>query len=92
MRLVLVFLCLGSLISCQSLKEQYRGRSSEIEEYCDAVFFDAGYTSTRPSKALKARCLSQTEDREQLKTGGQPLKPWAAMLLVPLYILLEIGG
>ena len=63
-----VILCL-SLISnfgCQTLKEQYDTRSSDIKEYCLSVAKDAGYKEKHP-KSLMFKCIAQTEDRQQIR-------------------------
>ena len=66
MKIILIFACISSLLGCVSLKEQYESRSGQIKEYCETVFKDAGYKE-KISKRAMAKCLSQTEDREQIK-------------------------
>jgi len=80
-----VILCL-SLISasgCQTLKEQYGNRSSEIKEYCLSVAKDAGYKEKHP-KSLMFKCIAQAEDREQI---GQRLSG-IGLAIIGIYVWL----
>ena len=60
-RLTLLSVCLLSLLGCQTLKEQYKSRSSEIQEYCKSVLKDAGYKKTI-SKKIMSECIFQTDN------------------------------
>ena len=65
-RLFVALLASAHLLGCATLKEQYEGRSQQIQEYCQSVFKDAGYGEKIYKKSM-AECLSKTEDREQIK-------------------------
>lgn len=76
-----------SLLGCYTLKEQYQHRSLEIQEYCKSVFKDAGYKKTIPKKIM-SECISQTEDREQirLQLWGIRLQIFAVGLVLGLLL------
>ena len=79
MRLFIVFACISSLFGCATLKEQYKGRSHQIQEYCKSLFKDAGYEEKVSRKSM-AECLSKTEDREQIKTMLSSIA-WSLLLI-----------
>ena len=68
MRYLILFVFLNFTACQTTLKEQYSQRVNEIAEYCQAVFDNAGYDKRNPPKKYQwTKCVSQTEDREQIK-------------------------
>ena len=79
------------LSGCGTLKTKYDERSSQIKDYCEQVFEDAGYKDKKPHKLSMARCIYESEN--EIRSSDSIARPvWSIYAhLVTLYILALFG-